>query len=72
MQIRRANIGPYRPYLLNKVFSQKKGCQDIYRKTGQYGNKLLKEVSHKWEIDLVLNIEPEEVQKSIKLFKKNN
>ena len=66
----RANIGPYRPYLLNTVFSQKKGCQDIYRKTGQYGNKLLREVSHKWEIDLVLNMEPEEVQQSIKLFKK--
>ena len=66
----RVNIGPYRPYLLNIVFSQKKGCQDIYRKTGHYGNKLLKEVSHKWETDLVLNIEPEEVQQSIKLFKK--
>ena len=66
----RANIGPYRPYLLNTVFSQKKGCQDIHRKTGQYGNKSLKEVSHKWEIDLVLNMEPEEVQQSIKLLKK--
>ena len=43
----RINIGPYRPYLLNIVFSQKKGYQDIYRKTGHYGNKLLKEVSHK-------------------------
>ena len=27
-------------------------------------------MAHKWEIDLVLNIEPEEVQQSIKLFKK--
>ena len=35
-----------RPYLLNIVFSPKKGCQDIYRKTGQYGNKLLEEVAH--------------------------
>ena len=64
----RVNIGPYRPYLLNIVFSQKKGCQDIYRKTGHYGNKLLREVSHKWETDLILNIEPDEVQQSIRLF----
>ena len=30
---RRVNVGPYRPYMLNLIFSQKKGCQDIYRKT---------------------------------------
>ena len=64
------NIGPYRPYLLNIVFSEKKGCQHIYRKTGQYGNKLLTEISQKWEIDLLLNIEAEEVKQSIRTFKK--
>ena len=68
----RVNIGPYRPYLLNIVFSQKKGCQDIYRKTGHYGNQLLREVSHKWEIDLIQNIEHDEVQQSIRLLKKKN
>ena len=35
----RLNVGPYRPYMLNLAFSQRKGCQDIYRKTGQYGEK---------------------------------
>ena len=52
------------------MFSQKKGCQDIYRKTGNYGDKLLIEVSQKWEMDLLINIEPDEVQQSIRLFKK--
>ena len=64
----RVNIGPYRPYLLNIVFSQKKGCQDIYRKTGNYGDKLLTEVSQKWEMEILVNIEPNEVQQSIRLF----
>ena len=53
---RRVNLGPYRPYMLNLVFSQKKGCQDIYRKTGQYGVKILLEISQKWEIDLTVNV----------------
>ena len=64
------NIGPYRPMLLNVVFSQQKGCQNIYRKTGQYGIKILQEISQKWERDIMVNIEIEEVKQSIKLFKK--
>ena len=64
------NTGPYRPYLLNIVFSEKKGCQNIYRKTGQYGNKILNEISQKWDIDLLQNIEAEEVKQSIRTFKK--
>ena len=66
---KRVNIGPYRPFLLNIVFSQKR-CQNMYRKTGHYGNKILQEILQKWEIDLVLNIEPDEVKKLIRLFKK--
>ena len=64
------NTGPYRPYLLNIVFSEKKGCQHIYRKTGQYGNKLLTEISQKWEIDLLLNIESEDVKQSIRTLRR--
>ena len=52
------------------MFSEKKGCQHIYRKTGQYGNKLLIEISQKWEIDLLLNVEAEEAKQSIRTFKK--
>ena len=66
----RVDIGPYRPHLLNIVFSQKKGCQDIYRKTGNYGDKLLTEVSQKWEMEILCNIESDDVQQSIRLFKK--
>ena len=63
----RVNIGPYRPYMLNLAFSQKKGCQDIYNKTGQYGEKLLEEISLKWDI---LDTDTEEIKQSISLFKK--
>ena len=42
------NRGPYRPIMLNVFFSQQKGCQNIYRKTGQYGIKILQEISQKW------------------------
>ena len=66
----RVNIGPYRPVLLNVVFSQHKGCQNIYKKTGQYGNKILKEISHKWERDLIIDLEIDDVKQSIKLLKK--
>ena len=66
----RINIGPYRPVLLNVFFSQQKGCQNICRKTGHYGIKILQEISHKWEMDLMIDIEIDEVKQSIKLFKK--
>ena len=67
---RRVNVGPYRPYMLNLFFFTKQGCQDIYRKTGQYGVKILLEISQKWEIDLTVNVDTDEVQQSIKLFLK--
>ena len=65
------NIGPYRPVLLNVVFLQQKGCQNIYRKTGHYGIKILQEISHKSEMDLMIDIEIDEVKQFIKLFKKH-
>ena len=65
----RLNVGPYRPYMLNLTFSQKKGCQDIYRKTGQYGEKLLNEISLMWD---TLNVDGEEIKQSISLFKKTH
>ena len=64
------NTGPYRPYLLNIVFSEKKGCQNLYRKTGQYGNKILIEISQKWDIDILQDTEAEEVKQSIRTFRK--
>ena len=64
------NIGPFRPILLNTVFSQQKGCQNIYRKTGQYGSKILQEISQKWERDILIDIDIGEVKQSIQLFKK--
>ena len=62
----RVNIGPYRPYMLNLAFSQKKGCQDIYYKTGQYGEKLLDEISVKWDI---LDVDSKDIKMSMALFK---
>ena len=59
------NIGPFRPILLNTVFSQQKGCQNIYRKTGQYGIKILQEISQKWERDILVDIDIDEVKQSI-------
>ena len=67
---KRVNMGPYIPYMLNLAFSQKKGCHDIYRKTGQYGDKLLKEISLKWETNLMLKVENDEIKHSISLLKK--
>ena len=64
------NIGPFRPILLNTVFSQQKGCQNIYRKTGQYGIKILQEISQKWERDILIDIDIDEVKQSIQRFKK--
>ena len=64
------NIGPFRPILLSIVFSQQKGCQNIYRKTGHYGIKILQEISQKWERDILIDIDTDEVKQSIKLFKK--
>ena len=37
--------------------------------TGQYGTKLLQEISQKWETNLLVNIELNDVKQSIKLFK---
>ena len=52
--------------MLNLAFSQKKGCQDIYYKTGQYGEKLLDEISVKWDI---LDVDSKDIKISMALFK---
>ena len=63
----RLNIGPYRPYVKSCIFT-KKGCQDIYQKTGQYGEKLLDEILLKWD---TLNVDGRDINMSMTLFKKN-
>ena len=66
----RVNIGPYRPYMLNLAFHRKRDARIyiyIYKKTGQYGDKLLEEISLKWDI---LDTDTEEIKPSISLFKK--
>ena len=47
-------------------YAQKKGCQDIYCKTDQYGEKLLEEISAKWDI---LDVDSKDIKMSISLFK---
>ena len=43
------NMGHHRPEKLGFVFTQERGCQDIYRKTGEYDTKILTEISNIWE-----------------------
>ena len=52
-------MGPHRPELSNLVFTQDQGCQDIYRKTGQYGLKTSNEMSN-----LAIEVEYEGIKRN--------
>ena len=56
--------------MLDLAFSQQKGCQNIYWKTGQYGNKVLKEISKKWERNILIDTECDGTKGSISKLKK--
>ena len=41
------DIGPFRPKMLNLVFTQQKGCQHIYRKTVQHDMRILQKIANR-------------------------
>ena len=58
-------MGPHRPEMLILLFSQQKGCQSIYCKTGYYENKLLDEMAINWGKHLEMDISFEDIKTSI-------
>ena len=56
--------------MLNLVFSQQKGCQSIYRKTGYYNIDILQEIATTWEKHLEMEINYDDIKTSINPMKK--
>ena len=56
------DIGPFRPKMLNLVFTQQKGCQHIYRKTVQYDMRILQEIPNRLQKILELDIDYKEAK----------
>ena len=72
------NMGPHNLEMSNLVLPppppprQKKGCQDIYRKTSQFSTKILQDFAKTWEKNFEVEWEYENIKKSILLTKKGN